>query len=67
MIEKISNTKTYDLDGVYFEDIDEKVSSKDVCYLITAFKFYYFSTLEAAEEKATSLGIGQLVMDSNPK
>ncbi len=55
MIHKITNTKW--MGDVYFEDVDKTVSSQDECYLIDVFYFYYFSTLDAAKEKAKKLGI----------
>lgn len=55
MIHKI--TDTTGLTDVYFEDIDATVGTKSECYMINRWYFYYFSTIEAAQEKATKLGI----------
>jgi len=52
MIEHITDTKTADLNGVYFEDIDALVSDKKEAWLVYTFLYYYFST-ECAAEKFT--------------
>lgn len=57
MIQKINKTNAAFLKGVYFEDINALVSSKDEAYLVRSFYFFYFSTLEAAKEKSTSLNL----------
>jgi hypothetical protein len=49
MIQHIEDTKTKDLSGVYFEDIDALVSSKKEAWLVNNFLFRYFSTERAAE------------------
>jgi len=60
MIHTVKNTKG--LHDVYFEDIDEFVSSKNECYMINIFLLFYFSTLEAAKVKAKKLGISEEVV-----
>lgn len=60
MIQHITNTKR--LHDVYFEDIDALVSSKEECYLVNAFRFYYFSTPDAAKEKARKLGASEEIV-----
>jgi hypothetical protein len=62
MIQKI--TKTASLKDVYFEDIDGFVASKDVAYLVQSFYFFYFSTPEAAQEKAKKLGLSEAIVDA---
>jgi hypothetical protein len=63
MIHKITNTKA--LHDIYFEDIDDVVSSKKECYLINPWVFFYFSTLKAAKVKAKKLGISEEVVNQN--
>ena len=60
MIHKVTNTTA--LHDVYFEDIDDVVSSKDKAYLINPFLYFYFSTLKAAKEKAEKLGVSDKVV-----
>lgn len=57
MIHKVTNTKH--LHDVYFEDINEVVSCKEEAYLVQVWYYYFFSTLEAAQEKARELGISE--------
>lgn len=57
-------TVSSELKDVYFEDIDAPVSSKKECYEILAFYYYYFSTLEAAKQKAKELGISDELNNS---
>lgn len=49
MIKHIKNTKTSELGDVYFEDINELVSSKEQAWLVNGFLFRYYSTEEAAK------------------
>lgn len=49
MIQHIENTKTADLAGVYFDDIDALVSSKKEAWLVYTFLWHYFSTETAAQ------------------
>ncbi|MFY0656171.1 MAG: hypothetical protein JXR12_05295 [Neptunomonas phycophila] len=60
MIHEITDTSS--LDDVYFEDKDDVVASQDVAYLICPFKFYYYSTKEAARTKAQSMGISDQIV-----
>ena len=56
---------TSDLKDVYLEDIDGFVGSTPECYLVQAWYFYYFSTLNAAKTKARSLGVSDEVRTEN--
>lgn len=49
MIQHIEDTQTADLSGVYFEDIDALVSSKNEAWFVNNFLFLYFSKESAAE------------------
>lgn len=62
MIHKITNTKA--LHDIYFEDINDVVSSKNTAYLINTFLFFYFSSPSAAKERAKQLGISQEIVAS---
>lgn len=62
MIHEITNTEN--LKDVYFEDKDDVVSSQEKCYLINAWYFFYFSTIESAQEKARKMGISEQVVTS---
>lgn len=57
MIHKVTDTS--ELKDVYFEDIDALVGSQDEAFLVYTFYFYYYSTLEAAQEKCRSLGVSE--------
>ncbi len=48
MVTHVINTKETNLRGVYFEDIDALVSSKNEAWLVNAFLFRYYSTKSAA-------------------
>ena len=48
MVQHIENTKTPALNGVYFDDIEELVSSRSEAWLVYSFLWYYFSTKDAA-------------------
>lgn len=50
MIQHIKDTKSKELDTVYFDDINELVSSKEEAFLVTNWYLRYFSTKEAAEK-----------------
>jgi hypothetical protein len=60
MIHEITNTKN--LRDVYFEDKNDVVSSQEKCYLINAWYFFYFSTIESAQKKAKEMGISDQVV-----
>lgn len=61
MIHKVVDTSG--LEGVYFDDTDELVGTREECYLVQAWYFHYFSTLESAKEKAQKLGLSQEVKE----
>lgn len=60
MIHHITDTKS--LRDVCLEDSDDMAGSVSECYMINVWYFYYFATLEAAQEKARKLGISEEVV-----
>ena len=62
MIELIKNTKRDHLEGVYFEDIDDLVSSKDKAWLVYTLLFRYFSTEKAATDWCEARGLSTSIV-----
>ena len=61
MIQLIKNTKRDHLEGVYFEDIDDLVSSKDKAWLLP-FLRKYFSTEKAATDWCEARGLSTSIV-----